>query len=251
LTQFLLARAVPYSSEVQQPIHATAVLSTRPQTHYAAPLDRKQGSAGGLHPDADAVTIRLASSSRSQVTVRAASTAACLTWERPSIRVRWRPPLVVAIVTHLVTRSPESSWLTVSARRSSWHLSRLCPRVVVACHCVTPGWNKAGHPLPCGRSSATLLTCVFSSQHFSSYPASSHSDVPSLCPASITSRYDVWSMPGPRARASSSRSQVAARAVSAAARVACGTPSVRVRWRPPLSVAIVTHFVTRSLASLS
>jgi hypothetical protein len=72
---------------------------------------------------------------------------------------------------------------------------------------VSPGWNKAGHPLSCGRSSATFLTCAFSSQHFSSYPASSRSDVPSLCPASITSRYDVWSMPGPRARASSSRRQ--------------------------------------------
>ena len=51
-------------------------------------------------------------------------------------------------------------------------------RVVIASHPVTPGWNKAGHPLPCGRSSATLLSCVFSSQHFSSYPASSRSDVP-------------------------------------------------------------------------
>ncbi len=43
--------------------------------------------------------------------------------------------------------------------------------------------------------------------------------------------------------ASSSRSQVAARAASATARVACGRPSMRVRWRSPLSVAIVTHFV--------
>ena len=48
--------------------------------------------------------------------------------------------------------------------------------------------------------------------------------------------------------ASSSRSQVAVRAASAVARVACGRPSVGVRWRPPLSVAIVTQFVTRSLA---
>jgi hypothetical protein len=47
----------------------------------------------------------LASSSRSQVTARAASAAACLTWERPSVDVRWRPPLAAAIVTHLVTRS--------------------------------------------------------------------------------------------------------------------------------------------------
>jgi hypothetical protein len=84
-------------------------------------------------------------------------------------------------------------------------LACLWPGVAVACRLVPPGWNKAGHPLPCGKSSATFLTCVFSSQHFSSYPASSRSDVPSLCPASITSRYDVWSMPGPQARASSSR----------------------------------------------
>jgi hypothetical protein len=48
------------------------------------------------------------------------------------------------------------------------------------------------------------------------------------------------------ASASSSRSQVAMRTISPAARVACGGPSVRVRWRPPLSVAIVTHLVTRS-----
>jgi hypothetical protein len=59
------------------------------------------------------------------------------------------------------------------------------------CHWVSPGWNKARHTLPSGGPSATFLTCVFSSHHFSSYPASSRSDVPSLCPA----------------RASSSRSQ--------------------------------------------
>ena len=45
-----------------------------------------------------------ASSSRSQVPVRATSAAACLTWEAPSVDVRWRPLLSVAIVTHLVTR---------------------------------------------------------------------------------------------------------------------------------------------------
>jgi hypothetical protein len=55
----------------------------------------------------------------------------------------------------------------------------------------------------------------------------------------------------PLALASSSRSQVPPQSASAAACVACGRPSVRVRWCPPLSVAIVTHFVTRSLASRS
>jgi hypothetical protein len=29
----------------------------------------------------------------------------CLTWERPSVDVRWRLPLAVAIVTYLVAHS--------------------------------------------------------------------------------------------------------------------------------------------------
>ena len=45
--------------------------------------------------------------------VCAASTAVCVTWERSSIDVRWRLPLTVAIVTHLVTRSP-------TPRRPGW-----------------------------------------------------------------------------------------------------------------------------------
>ena len=46
-----------------------------------------------------------ASSSRSQVAVGSASAPACLTWEVPSVNVRWRPLLAMAIVTHLVTQS--------------------------------------------------------------------------------------------------------------------------------------------------
>src|SRR6266699_1279381 len=49
------------------------------------------------------------------------------------------------------------------------------------------------------------------------------------------------------ALASSSRSQVPARSASAAVVLTWNRTSVSVRWRPPLSVAIVTHFVTRSL----
>jgi hypothetical protein len=45
-----------------------------------------------------------ASSSRSQVPARIASAAASLTLEAPSMDVCWRVPLVMAIVTHLVTR---------------------------------------------------------------------------------------------------------------------------------------------------
>ena len=52
----------------------------------------------------------------------------------------------------------------------------------------------------------------------------------------------------PLALASSSRSQVPTRTANAVARAACGGPSVRVRWRPPLAVAIVTHLVTQSFA---
>jgi hypothetical protein len=47
-----------------------------------------------------------ASSSGSQIAVRAVSAAAYLTCERPSAGVRWCLPLSVAIVTHLVTRLP-------------------------------------------------------------------------------------------------------------------------------------------------
>ena len=49
--------------------------------------------------------------------------------------------------------------------------------------------------------------------------------------------------------ASSSRSQVAAPTASAGARLTWEAPSVDVRWRPLLAVAIVTHFVTPLLAS--
>jgi hypothetical protein len=45
-----------------------------------------------------------ASSSRSQLAVSTASAASCLTWERLSVSVRWRPLLALAIVTHLVTQ---------------------------------------------------------------------------------------------------------------------------------------------------
>src|SRR5215471_16228617 len=48
--------------------------------------------------------VLVASSSRSQVAVWTASCASSLTWQPPSVNVRWRPPLAVAIVPHLVTR---------------------------------------------------------------------------------------------------------------------------------------------------
>ena len=60
----------------------------------------------------------MASSSRSQVQTRTASAAASLAWERPSLGVRWRPPLTVAIVIHVVTES------FVRARMACWPGSR-------------------------------------------------------------------------------------------------------------------------------
>jgi hypothetical protein len=50
--------------------------------------------------------MQVASSSRSQVQTRAASAEASLTWDGPSVGVRWHPPLSVAIVTHFVTCEP-------------------------------------------------------------------------------------------------------------------------------------------------
>jgi hypothetical protein len=62
-----------------------------------------------------------ASSSRSQVASLSASAAARLAWDRPSVDVRWRPPLSVAIVTHFVTR-----WL-LGRPRPGEHLTRRSP----------------------------------------------------------------------------------------------------------------------------
>ncbi len=50
LTVSLLASVVSYSSQVQQPIRATAVLGGHPHTRWAAPVDREQGRASSLHP---------------------------------------------------------------------------------------------------------------------------------------------------------------------------------------------------------
>jgi hypothetical protein len=61
----------------------------------------------------------MASSSRSQVQTRTASAAVRLAWDRPSVGVRWRPPLAVVIVTHLVTRPLASRCSERLFRRSS------------------------------------------------------------------------------------------------------------------------------------
>jgi hypothetical protein len=74
------------------------------QTHKRFSSSSLPGNAGSsLRSDSSNPEL-VASSSRSQVAACAASVAALLTRERPSANVRWRPPLTVAIVTHLVTQ---------------------------------------------------------------------------------------------------------------------------------------------------
>ncbi len=51
LTMLLLAPVVAYSSDVQQPMRATAILSRHPHTRWAASFGREQGRAGSLHPE--------------------------------------------------------------------------------------------------------------------------------------------------------------------------------------------------------
>jgi hypothetical protein len=54
-----MVTVTPYSSEVQQPMRATAVLGRHPRTHYATPFDHEQGRAGSLHPEGHAATNHL------------------------------------------------------------------------------------------------------------------------------------------------------------------------------------------------
>jgi len=65
-----------------------------------------------------------ASSSRSQVAMWTTRAAACLTWEAPSVGVRWRPLLSAGIVNHLVTRSLASRSRERLLRRSSGAILR-------------------------------------------------------------------------------------------------------------------------------
>ena len=51
LTLFRRPDAAPYSSEVQQPVRATAIMSVHPHTRNAAPLEREHGRSDSLHPD--------------------------------------------------------------------------------------------------------------------------------------------------------------------------------------------------------
>ena len=60
---------------------------------------------------------------------------ASLTWERPSVSVHWRPPLAVAIVTHLVTRLLAGFGLTTWLQ-STPGLSESVAHLVLRYECV-------------------------------------------------------------------------------------------------------------------
>jgi hypothetical protein len=47
----MLALVATYSSEIQQPVRATAALGKHPRTRQAGPSDREQHRAGSLHPE--------------------------------------------------------------------------------------------------------------------------------------------------------------------------------------------------------
>lgn len=51
-TIFMLAPVAAYSSEIQQPMRATAIMDGHQRTHKAASFAREQGRAASLHPDA-------------------------------------------------------------------------------------------------------------------------------------------------------------------------------------------------------
>ncbi len=48
---FVLSPIVPYSSELQQPVRAAAVLGGRLRMRWTGPVDREQGRAASLHPE--------------------------------------------------------------------------------------------------------------------------------------------------------------------------------------------------------
>jgi hypothetical protein len=92
-----------------------------------------QGNSIGPPPDQFSPQA-LASSSRSQVQTQTASAAARLAWDIPSVDVRWRPLLVMAIVTYFVTqflRAPEQGRAPDHLIRRLCHPHPLPARITV------------------------------------------------------------------------------------------------------------------------
>ncbi len=89
----------------------------------------RQASSAGVSPTSLAQLV-LASSSRSQRARSPTTTLPCLTCLAPSVDVRWRPLVSVAVVTHLVTHPPRGA---VVVATGPGHQPRTClvmPEVV-------------------------------------------------------------------------------------------------------------------------
>lgn len=102
------------------------------------------------------------SPSRSQVVARTASVEAHLPWDKPSVSVCWRPPLSVALVTHLVTRLFAAFVGVTCSDEPQLQVMR--------------SYRFALKP---------TLSCYFASQQFSSLHVMSGAHVPWMCPASM------------------------------------------------------------------
>jgi hypothetical protein len=129
-------------------------------------LGQRQASGGAqrrrlnTQPRPDSAVL-LASSSRSQVAVRTARAAACLTWEAPSVSVRWRPLLSVVIVSlgYPVARESVSRALLRRSSRSACDRSCCSSVTKLTCPWMTalplpysPDRARSGHGVLDGRS---------------------------------------------------------------------------------------------------
>jgi hypothetical protein len=79
------------------------------RTRFTSPLSSRQAPIPGERS--------VASSSRSQVTVRTTSVVAGVACDGPCVDVRWRPPLAMAVVTRLVTQAGGVHGSGVRSRR--------------------------------------------------------------------------------------------------------------------------------------
>lgn len=103
---------------------------------------------------------RVASSSRSQIAMRTASAGESLTWEAPSVGIRWSPPLSVAIISHLITRLLASRRPARTGRpRASSSLTS--PFVQVVCEDDHTGMSSAPLRLLQGPHKSWMLFAVF------------------------------------------------------------------------------------------
>ena len=134
------------------------------QAAYSATMSR-DGMAGFLRHRPAAV--RVASSSRSQIVVQATCTAACMTGDRPSVSVCWRPRLPVAIVTRLFARfSDESAGrpgvIGLGARRLRYRSTRavapaataarrIRSRIATAHRLLRGCWSNGSSERPCSK----------------------------------------------------------------------------------------------------